>query len=309
MSERISDLVAELNAILNEIDWLGRKPRPALRDPATDAQIAELQKKLGRPVPPSYEAFLRICNGMSGAEQYDWAVAGVDAPPTGESFEDVKSGHMYAFKQKAEDHPVLQDLPKSVIVGTDFDYEAVYFDPESFELEEPKLRRIGVNVPYDHHPLFASFEEFLTFVVAGYQDLLAFQNEPMDSGGGGDYGDDDEKLLMELAALLDTAGAGASEPEPEPELSPEMKKAARLCSIALQKLLDRDLVELVEAPQIRENLEDYMLRKLMRARSPDETMDAWIYALSKAREVEELWGTDEELKAEMVKAFEQIAEE
>lgn len=306
MSERIADLVTELNAILNEIDWLGRTPRPELRDPATEQELKELRNEMGRPLPPSYEAFLRFCNGMTGAEQYDWAIGGIGEPPSGESFEDVKAGHLHVFKQKDENHPVVQDLEKSFVVGTDFDYEAVYFDPESFELEEPKLRRIGVNVPYDRYPLFESFEQFLTFVVAGYQDLLAFQNEPMDGGGGGDdFGGDDEKLLMELAALLEPR---EPEPEPEPELSPEMQKAARLCHIALQKLLDKDLVELVEAPQIRENLEDYMLRKLMRSKSPDDTMDAWIYALSKAREVEELWGTDDELKAEMVKAFEEIAE-
>jgi len=51
-----------------------------------------------------------------------------------------------------------------------------------------------------------------------------------------------------------------------------------------------------------------MLRKLLRSKSPEETMEAWIGALSKAREVEELYGTDEELKAAMTEAFVEISQ-
>lgn len=306
MSERIEELVSQLRAILDEIDWLGRKPRPRLRDPASDEEISALEKQWGGPLPPSYEAFLRLANGMEGADQYDWAVAGASEPRSGESFEDVKAGHEYAFKQKDPKHPVVMDLRQTHVVGSDFDYQVVYFDPGTMNEEEPLLRRVSLEVPYDHYPLFESFEVFLTFIVSGYQDLLSFQNEPMDEGAAG-FSKDDEKLLMELAALLDT---GEPEPEPEPvKLSPEMQLAADLCSRALQKLLDRDLVELIEAPSIRENLEDYMLRKLLRSTSPEATMEAWIHALSKAREVEELWGTDEELKAAMAEAFEEISEQ
>jgi hypothetical protein len=305
----MEELVARLHVVLGEIDWLGRKPRPSLREPATDEEIAALEKKWGRPLPPTYENFLRLANGMEGAEQYDWAIAGATPPSSGDSFEDVKSGHVFAFKQKDPNHPVVQDLKQSYVAGADFDYQVVYFDPGTINKEEPHLRRVGLDVPYEQYPLFEDFAAFVAFVLSIYEDLLEFQNEPMGGGGagGGDgFTQEDEKLLMELASLLEPK---EPEPEPEPELSPEMQKAARLCHIALQKLLDADLVELVDAPKIRENLEDYMLRKLMRSKSPDETMDAWIYALSKAREVEELWGTDDELKTQMTKAFEQIAED
>lgn len=306
MSEHIADLVAQLKAVLDEIDWLGRKPRPALRDPATDDEIAALTKAWGRPLPPSYEAFLRLANGMEGHEQYDWAVAGATEPRRGDSFEDVKSGHIYAFKQQDANHPVVQDLAKSFVAGSDFDYQMVYWDPQTLSDDEPKLRRVGLESGYDQYPLYENFEQFLEFILDGYEDLLSFQNQPMDEAGGG-YSKEDEALLMEIAALLDTR---APEPEPEPvKLSPEMQLAADLCALALDKLLERDLVELVEAPSIRENLEDYMLRKLLRSKSPEETIEAWIHALSKAREVEELYGTDDELGAAMIAAFEEISEQ
>lgn len=306
MSDQIEDLVAQLRAVLDEIDWLGRKPRPALRDPATDDEIAALTKEWGRPLPPSYAAFLRLCNGMEGADQYDWAVAGATEPKRGESFEDVRAGHVYAFKQRDANHPVVKDLARTFIAGSDFDFQVVYWDPQTMGDDEPKLRRVGLEAGYDQYPMYSSFEEFLEFIVDGYEDLLSFQNQPMDDGGaGGGYTKEDEALLMEIAALLDRR-----EPEPEPEpvkLSPEMQLAADLCALALDKLIERELVELVEAPSIRENLEDYMLRKLLRSKSPEETVEAWIEALSKAREVEELYGTDDELKSAMIEAFEEIS--
>lgn len=305
---RIEQLVSRLAAILDEIDWLGRKPEPTLRPPATDEEITALEKKWGRKLPPSYEAFLRLANGMEGADQYDWALAGATPPSAGESFDDVKAGHIYAFKQKATDHPVVLDLERSFVAGSNFDYEVVYFDPETLDQEEPRLRRIGLDVSYEHYPQFREFGEFLEFVCEIYDEMLEFQNEPMgDDENLGPISRDDEAFLMELATLLEGKGP---EPEPEqPQVSPEMELAARLCALALQKLIDRELVEIVEAPQVRENLEDYMLRKLLRSKSPQETVEAWIAALSKAREVEELYGTDDELEAAMLEAFEEIAAE
>jgi hypothetical protein len=129
------------------------------------------------------------------------------------------------------------------------------------------------------------------------------------AGGGGDAGDagDDDDLGGGMEALLGAMFAPEPEPEPEPELSPEMQRAANLCHLVVQKLLDAELLELIMAPSMRENLEDYMLRKLMRSKGPRDAMESWIYALGKAREVEELYGTDDELMALMSEAFEEIS--
>lgn len=310
MSDAIEDLVARLRATLDEIDWLGRKPHPVLRKPATDDEIAALARKWGRDLPPSFEAFLRLANGMEGADQYDWAIAGATEPRKGESFEDVRAGHLYAFKQQDAGHPVIKDLHASTIAGSDFDYQVVYWDPKTLADPEPRLRRVGLDAGYDEYPLYANFAEFLEFVVEGYEELLDFQNEPMDdgrgAGGGGGYSKQDEALLMEIAALLDRK---APEPAAAPaKLSPEMQLAADLCELALEKLLERELIELVEGGNVEESLEDYMLRKLLKSKSPEDTIEAWIDALSKAREVEELYGTDEELKAAMLEAFEEISQ-
>lgn len=302
MSEQIQILVEQLQEILNAIDWMGRKPHPVLRKPATDDEIAALAKTWGRALPPSYEAFLKLHNGMEGADQYDWAIAGATETTSGESFDDVKAGHTYAFKQQDPKHPVVADLAKTHIAGSDFDFQVVYWDPATLGDKEPKLRRVGQDAAYDRYPLFANFVQYLEFIVSGYEDLLAFQNEPMDDGDGG-YSKEDQALLMELASLLDARPAA---PEAPPKVSPEMQLAADLCTLALDKLLQRELVELVEGPSIREGLEDYMLRKLLRSSSEKETTSAWIDALSKAREVEELYGTDDELAAAMTEAFREI---
>ena len=306
MSERIEELVNRLREVLDEIDWLGRKPRPVLRPAATDDEIAGLAAQWKRDLPASYEAFLRLCNGMEGADQYDWAISGATPVNNGESFEDVKAGQAYAFKQQDPRHPVVRDLERVDVVGSDFDYQVVYWDPTSMDRDEPRLRRVGLDSGYDQFPLYQGFEQFLEFVVAGYEDLLEFQLSPPDDAGGG-FSKEDEALLMELASLLD-----AREPEPEAEpaqVSPEMELAANLCTLALDKLVQRELVELVEGPAIRENLEDYMLRKLLRSKSPNETAEAWIDALSSAREVEELYGMDDEIKAAIFEAFEEISSE
>lgn len=304
---RIEELVTRLRGALEEIDWLGRKIFPRLRAPATDDEIAAAAKHWDRDLPPSYEAFLRLTNGIEGADQYDWAIAGTSEPTRGESFEDVKAGHIYAFGQKQKDHPVVKDLESSAVAGSDFDYQVVYFEPSTLGDEEPKLRRVGLDTGYDGYPLFADFAEFLEFVVEIYEDLVSFQNQPLDDPGGG--GSADEQLIRELAALLGDARSSEPEPPPPPKLSPEMELASKLCNLTLTKLIDRELVELVDAPGCRENLEDYMLRKLLRSKSPKETIDAWITALDKAREVEELFGTDDELAAAMMEAFEEISEQ
>ena len=317
---------------------MGRKVHPKLRKPASAEEIATFEAKTGHELPLSYKEFLGIANGMEGADQYDWAIAGVTPVSSGESFDDVKSGHLYVYRDKDPDHPVIADLEESWVVGSDFDYQVVYWDPDTIDDPEPKIRRVGLDTEYDHYPLFENFTQFLAFIVEIYDDLLSFQNEPLEEGLA-----EEENLLRELAALLEQAGgpssgggsggatggggvaaedegagagagalaaalAGPPEPEPPP-MDPEMQLAHKLCHLALQKLIDADLVELVQAPGCRENLEDYMLRKLLRSKSPEETAESWIYALSKAREVEELYGTDEELTSVMAEAFEEVAAE
>jgi hypothetical protein len=348
MSEpSIESLAERLANALKEIDWMGRKPRPTLRKPATDDDIAAYEADRGVQLPESYKTFLKIHNGMEGAEQYDWVVAGVTPVSKGESFDDARDGHKALYKKEDPNHPAVKGLDTSVVVGTDFDYQIAYFEPATLGDDEPKVRRIAWDMDFDEYPLFDDFTQFLQFVVAIYEDLVDMQSMSMTDDLGRE-----EDMLRELAALLDDAGpskrsgtrstsggagsAGSSggsaggmgggddlgggmeallgamfqpepEPEPEPELSPEMQRAARLCQLVVQKLLDAELLEIIEAPSMRENLEDYLLRKLMRSKSPKDAMESWIYALGKAREVEELYGTDDELMSLMSEAFEEIS--
>ena len=305
MSE-IEELVERLQAALDTIDWLGRPVFPKLREPATDAAIAAYEATVGRELPASYKSFLKLHNGMEGLEQYDWGVSGVTEVAKGDSFDDVVSGHVFVYKDKNPKHMVLRDLDASFVAGSDFDYQIVYFDPETMTDAEPRLRRVSIDQAYEHYPVFKSFTEFLGFVVHMYEELIDLQGE--DFSMGADLNDllGQEQLLKELAQILDTGAA--PEPEEEPmQLNPEMERAARLCSMTLNNLIDRDLVEVMEGPGMREALEDYMMRKLLKSRSQDETVKNWISALSKAREVEELYGTDEELVEVMNEAFEAIA--
>ncbi len=307
MSE-IAELIERLSMALDSIDWLGRKVVPKLREPATDAAIKAYEAEVGRELPPSYKEFLKLHNGMEGLEQYDWGIAGVTEIEKGDTFEEVVSGHVFYYKDKNPKHMVIRDLDKTFVAGSDFDYQIVYFDTESLENAEPQLRRVSIDHGYEHYPLFKNFTEFLGFVVQMYEDLIDLQGEDFSLGGDLDELLKQEQMLKELAQILDGGGL-EEEPEPEPEaqVSPEMQRAADLCANTLKNLVDRDLIEIVEGPGMREALEDYMLRKLLKSRSPEETIKNWISALSKAREVEELYGTDEELAEVMNKAFEDLA--
>ena len=307
MSE-ISHLAARLKAALDAIDWLGRPVYPKLRGPASREDLEAFEKQLGRKIPPSYREFLRIYDGMDGMEQYDWGIAGTKPSKTGESFEDVRSGHQFVFKQQDPKHPALKDLKTAVLLASDFDFQVVYFDVETWEDDEPKVRRISSDQPYDEYPVFEDFESFLEFLVTVYEDLVDMQNESFSMEDDDAAGQDN--LLKELAAILkadETRRAKQPEPEPEaPKMTPEMELASKLCRRALEMLIAEELIELVDGPGMVEQLEDLMLRKLLRSSNRRETISRWIDSLSRAREVEELYGTDEQLAVVMDKAFEEV---
>jgi hypothetical protein len=65
---QIKDLVAELVELHREYWELAfdKKPPTELGPPAKPAQIAKLEKILGKPLPPSYRAFLELHNGWAG---------------------------------------------------------------------------------------------------------------------------------------------------------------------------------------------------------------------------------------------------
>lgn len=313
MSE-ISHLAARLKAALDAIDWLGRPVYPRLRGPASREQLEAFEQKIGRKIPASYREFLRLHDGMDGLEQYDWGISGTQPTKDGESFEDVRSGHQFVYKQQSTKHPALKDLKDAVLVGSDFDFQVVYFDKGTWDEDEPKLRRLSSDQPYDANPLFENFEEFLGFVVSIYEDLVEMQNEPFDLGMDDEPAGSarQDNLLKELAAILksDSSSRSRSErAEPEeaaPKLTPEMEMASRLCRRALEMLVEEELVEVVEGPGVLEALEDLMLKKLLKSSNRQQTISRWIESLSRAREVEELYGTDEQLAAVMDRAFEEV---
>lgn len=308
MSE-IIHLVARLKVAIDAIDWLGRDVYPKLRGPASADELKAFEARLGRKIPPSYREFLRMHNGMDGLEQYDWGIAGISEVDRGETFEDVLSGHQYVYKAKDARHPALADLKSAHVVGSDFDYQIAYFAPETMEELEPAIRRLSTDQEYDELPLFENFEQFLEFVVSIYEDLVDLQGGSFDDMG--EVGGGDEDLLKELANLLKSERQPEPEPEPAkpaPKLSPEMELASKLCRRVLELLVKAELIEVVEGPGMIDSLEDLMLRKLLRSKSQPETVKNWIDALSKAREVEELYGTDEELAKLMNKAFDEVSQ-
>jgi hypothetical protein len=308
-ADLIPELVARLHASLAVIDFEDRPAPLELRSPATREELDALAKEWGRALPPSLEAFLELANGMEHAEPGDWSIAGATPPKQLDSFEDVRDGVAFALKQKDPKHPMAKLLTGARVAGADFDREVVFFEASRMDMTEPPLRRASYGEEGDEGEPFADFTAFLTYIVEQYEEMAeAFEDEGLLLGGGaeGDLSAQDEELLRTIASMLGERAAPEPEPEPEERISPEMQRAADLCARALQKLLDDELIELVEGPVIRQELESYMLSKLIRSNSPDSAMDAWIRALSKAREVEELYGTDDELKAKMAEAFEEI---
>ncbi len=307
-ADLIPELVARLHASLAVIDFEDRPVPLELRSPATPEQIDALAKDWGRELPPSLKAFLELANGMQHAEPGDWAIAGATPPTQLDSFEDVRDGVAFALKQKDAKHPMAKLLTGARVAGADFDREVVFFEAERMKMPEPPLRRASYGDEGDEGEPFADFTAFLTYIVEQYEEMAeAFEDESLLLGGGDDdLSAQDEELLRTIASLLGERAAPEPEPEPEERISPEMQRAANLCTRALQKLLDDELIELIDGPVIRQELESYMLSKLIRSTSPESAMEAWIHALSKAREVEELYGTDDELKAKMAEAFEEI---
>lgn len=93
--------------------------------------------------------------------------------------------------------------------------------------------------------------------------------------------------------------------EVDPEanrVSPEVARAMAVVADVLDVLVERELLELDESYG-REALEETMLNQLLRATRPDVLIDKWIKLLGKAGEVEELYGTDEELQAVMAEVL------
>jgi len=100
----------------------------------------------------------------------------------------------------------------------------------------------------------------------------------------------------------------APETDEAPRQTPEMARATRLCRKVIHLLLKEELLELV-SDESAEPLADYLLIKLTKSRSQKDTIRNWIAALSDAREVEDLFGTDEQLMDVMNRAFDEIARE
>lgn len=340
MSERIEDLTATLSEMLSSMDWMGRTIRPKLRSSASKSELEKMKASLGREIPADYRAFLKLANGMDGGDQFDWMLAGCSPPNKGEQFSKVQDQIVSTLKGADPESKLGLQLEKSVLVGTDFDSFGVFFDVETFDSPEPGLLKVSMDDPDEKHEGFPTFENFLNFVVQFYEETVNFMQMPMDGmedGGDdldtsaldnlglGDLGlpsrgapkkrsDDDSQLLAELDSLLggfdfsDGAPEEEEEEEEEMQISPEMQMASDMCTYVIDKLVAAELVELIPGPENKENLEDFMLRKLMRVTREDQIMDSWISALSKAKEVEELYGTDEELIRVMRVAWDEFAE-
>ena len=206
---------------------------------------------------------------------------------------------------------MIVELGKTSVVGSDFDYQVVYFDPDNVgrldddASAEVPLRRVGLDTAFDHYPLFESFVDFLEFVVTTYQELLKLQQSTnIESNVEALLRDD--SILSDLGLLL----AGA-EPEPEPapeQQTPEMKLASRVCRRVLELLVSEELIEFdADVPDVLDAMEDNLLTRLLKSTGPEDAIGRWISFLSRAREVEELYGTDDDLKQVMTQAFEEAS--
>ncbi len=335
--ERIEDLTAQLSDMLSKMDWMGRTIRPKLRSSASASELEKMKAALGRDIPADYRAFLKLANGMDGGDQFDWMLAGCSPPNKGEQFSKVKDQIVSTLKGADAESELAIQLEKSVLVGTDFDSFGVFFDTTTFDSPEPGLLKVSMDDPDQTHEGFPTFENFLNFVVQFYEETVNFMQMPMDADveeefdtsaldnlGLGDLGlpsrapkkrdAEDSQLLAELDSLLGGFDFSDGEPEEEEEeeeemqVSPEMQMAANMCTYVIDKLIATELVELIPGPENKENLEDFMLRKLIRVTREDQIMDSWISALSKAKEVEELYGTDDELIRVMRLAWDEFAE-
>lgn len=330
---RIEDLTALFSETLSKMDWMGRTTYPRLRSSASASELEKMTTLLGREIPTDYRAFLKMANGMMGGEQFDWMLAGCSPPNKGELFSKVQEQIVSTLRGSKPESELADQLEKSVVVGTDFDSFCVFFDATTLDADEPALLKISMDDPDEVHPGFENFEAFLKFIVDFYEETVSFMQIPVEEDddmempdmadmGLGDLmptrkkakSEDDSRLLAELDSLLggfDFSEGGIEEEEEEEEemqISPEMQMASDMCTYVIDQLIVTNLVELIPGPENKENLEDFMLRKLLRVTREDQIMESWISALSKAKEVEELYGTDDELIRVMRRAWDEFAE-
>ncbi|WP_406192397.1 SMI1/KNR4 family protein [Kitasatospora sp. NBC_01560] len=88
-SHRHAEALSPDDAAARRRGWLGA-------DPATEADIAAMEDRLGRALPPSYREFLRVSNGWRHAGAFVWKLAGTreahwhnDAMSLGEEFDEA----------------------------------------------------------------------------------------------------------------------------------------------------------------------------------------------------------------------------
>ena len=93
-------------------------------------------------------------------------------------------------------------------------------------------------------------------------------------------------------------------------MTPEMTLASKVCRRALELLLSEELIEFdPDEIDVLDTMEENLLKRLLKAKGPEDAIDRWISFLSRAREVEELYGTDDDLGRVMAQAFEEASAE
>jgi hypothetical protein len=129
MSTISEELHSAIDEVLGALSGLAEFPRyddvvPTPHPPATDAEIAALERRIGLPLPPSYRQFLQWHNG------YDWlAYPGhmlsiQDASPGGRYWDDLKQWKLETAESGYGD--VLDGL---VIAYMDQPNNWAYLDP------------------------------------------------------------------------------------------------------------------------------------------------------------------------------------
>jgi hypothetical protein len=145
--------------------WLGV-------DPATEADIAAMENRLGRAMPPSYREFLRVSDGWRHAGAFVWKLAGTreahwhdDAVGLGEDFDDFWGEEDNPDEVRAQ----VGLWSRALQLDVESDITFVLLDPQDVGPDGEWAVRVWASWRAEGDP--ARYPSFAAFMIAMHQEF------------------------------------------------------------------------------------------------------------------------------------------
>jgi hypothetical protein len=186
IKEQVAEVVAQMATACVEYIKLAYDDAHDLKlgKPATAAQIAKVEQLLGKPLPPSYRAFLELHNGWA---QYDFKASLLSA----EELESDWVKEVLTEKGKL----FLEFTDKNPLASGRF---VVFAGQDSSRLGAFDLKKVGADgelgfVTYEHTKQEARFPSFLAFMKSELKSMQRLLQSEKDGSDDDDEEEDDDE--------------------------------------------------------------------------------------------------------------------